>query len=206
MLQEIFLQTLIAYDVQKEHRVNLWQEIHQHYTSPARHYHTLEHLANMYSHLLELKQVRTNWHAVLFALFYHDLVYDATRSDNEEQSALIAMQRLSTVNVPQEVIDECVVHILATKHHGLSTLQDTNYFTDADISILGQERLKYLNYAQQIRQEYIIYAGSVYNAGRKQVLQNFLNKEKIYHTTHFADKFEASARENLLVELNLLHV
>ncbi len=71
---------------------------------------------------------------VLFAVYYHDVVYRVLRKDNEEKSALIAEKRLNTLNVKTNRIELCTKHIVATKAHRRSDDPDTNFFTDADLA------------------------------------------------------------------------
>ncbi len=65
---------------------SLWQEIQLVYSKPTRHYHTLKHLEEIYKELQSFNLTPL----LEFAIFYHDIVYDVKRDDNEEQSALLA--------------------------------------------------------------------------------------------------------------------
>jgi predicted metal-dependent HD superfamily phosphohydrolase len=93
---------------------------------------------------------------------------------------------------------------LATKHHQLSADEDVNYFTDADLSILGQDWGTYLDYAKKIRKEYRLYPDLAYKPGRKKVLQHFFEMESIFKTSGFRERYEAAARRNLQQELSIL--
>ena len=90
--------------------------------------------------------------------------------------------------------------ILATKKHELSNDPDTNYFLDADLSILGSDRKSYERYATAIRQEYIEVPDALYVPGRLKVLAHFLSMERIYKTDHFKNLLEIQARNNLEIE------
>jgi predicted metal-dependent HD superfamily phosphohydrolase len=93
------------------------------------------------------------------------------------------------------------MQILATKGHTVSTDNDTNLFTDADLSILGESWELYQEYFQKIRKEYAIYPDAVYNPGRTKVLNHFLSMERIFKTDIFHEKFELNAKNNLTREL-----
>ena len=93
--------------------------------------------------------------------------------------------------------------IKCTKSHEFSD-SDTNYFTDADLSILGKSWKTYEEYYQQIRKEYKIYPDFIYNSGRKKALQHFLKMDRIFKTDYFFEKYEIQARENLQNELQIL--
>ena len=44
------------------------------------------------------------------------------------------------------------------------------------LAILGKKRSEYLEYAENIRKEYLIYPDHIYHQGRSQVLQRFLDR------------------------------
>lgn len=94
--------------------------------------------------------------------------------------------------------------INATKKHDVHTDADINYFTDADLAILGSAENDYKTYFLKIRKEYRWYPDLVYNPGRKRVLQHFLSMERIFKTEYFFNKFESQARKNLGMELHFL--
>ncbi|MFD2921463.1 hypothetical protein ACFS6H_17175 [Terrimonas rubra] len=102
------------------------------------------------------------------------------------------------------MISNCAAQILATKAHQASTDPDTNYFTDADLSILGQPWEVYETYYKNVRKEYAMYPDFLYNPGRKKVLQHFLSMDRIFKTNHFFGLLEAPARANLQREWTLL--
>jgi predicted metal-dependent HD superfamily phosphohydrolase len=204
MLKETFINLLSNYTDNELVINDLWNEVIKNYSSKKRHYHTLNHLENLLNQLTEIKGEIEIWNAVLFTLYYHDIIYNSLKSDNEEKSALLAEQRMKEIAVDQEVIELCKNQILATKTHVKSFYNDTNYFTDADLSVLGQPWEIYQKYYEDVRKEYAIYPNLVYNPGRKKVLIHFLSMDKIYKTDYFIDKFETQARINLQNELAIL--
>lgn len=181
----------------------LWNEIEKAYSDSKRHYHTLTHLDNLLDQLTLVKDKINDWDIVLFTLFYHDVVYKATKSDNEERSADIAAEKMKQLHIPDERILKCKNQILATKSHLKQTDADTNYFTDADLSVLGQEWDRYSIYFKQVRKEYSIYPDFLYSPGRKKVLNHFLQMDRIFKTDYFFDAFERQAKSNLAKELEL---
>ena len=93
-----------------------------------------------------------------------------------------------------------MAHIEFTSGHEISSDSDTNYFTDADLSILGSNGKAYGEYSKNIRREYWLYPDIIYNAGRRKVIEHFLAMTKIFKTTHF-QQLEKQARINLQEEL-----
>jgi predicted metal-dependent HD superfamily phosphohydrolase len=184
--------------------LKLWDEIENSYSSSGRYYHVLSHLEHMRSELVPVQTNIKHWEVVLFSLFYHDIVYKPTSNHNEEKSAELAEARLTQIAFPFKQIERCKQIILATKTHVESTDADTNYFTDADLCILGQNWENYLVYTKNVRKEYSIYPDLIYNPGRKKVLNRFLAMKRIFKTDFFFVKFEESAKNNLARELQLL--
>ena len=205
MIQETYFQLINNYDCNEATRKELWMEIEENYSSSNRYYHTLTHLETLLNQLHKIRKELTNWEAILFSVYYHDLIYDSTKSDNEEQSAFVAAERMRGIKVPELVIEECQLHILATKFHNLSENIDTNYFTDADLSILGYPWKEYSMYFKNVRKEYMIYSDEIFNEGRSKVLKHFLNMARIYKTDYFYSHLEQQAKVNLSKELDELN-
>lgn len=180
-----------------------WEEIEGCYHETNRQYHTHAHLEHVLSELLPHKSSFINWHTLVFAIAYHDAIYNPLKNNNEEKSAAFADKQLSKINVPEQERTRCMQFILATKKHE-SADAETNLFTDADLSILGAEPGVYQRYAQQIRKEYGMYPDFLYNPGRRKVLQHFLSMDSIYKTGPFQFKYEARAKANLTQELEML--
>lgn len=85
MLKETYLELLTNYTNDKSLLNDLWKEIEQNYSNEKRRYHTLSHLDNLLQQLKDVKDKIENWEAVLFTLYYHDIFYNALKSDNEEK-------------------------------------------------------------------------------------------------------------------------
>ncbi len=182
----------------------LWIEIENAYSQRKRHYHTLSHLLNLYDQLRSCKHLIKDWNVILFSLYYHDIVYNASKRNNEEKSAALAEKQLQLIGVPQEQVAKCVEKILATKSHQPGTDSDTDLFTDADLSVLGMDWKIYHDYFEQVRKEYSIYPDLLYKPGRKKVLEHFLTMERIFKSDFFFEKYEQQARINLAKEIQLL--
>lgn len=181
---------------------SLWNEAVRNYTGPTRFYHTLEHLDNFYRQLNTCREMIADWDALVIAMVYHDIIYGSADHQDEGHSAELAVQRLSTAGFPEEKVEKIRQLILATKSHALSEDMDTNYFIDADMSILGLDRAYYQRYVVNVRKEYANVPG--FDMGRKKVLQYFLGMPAIFKTEHFKKRYEAAARENIQWEISTL--
>ncbi len=177
-----------------------WRMIEAHHTERGRHYHNLNHLADIITELHAFKD-DDGWDVLLFTTFYHDIMYNVLRHDNEEQSAELAVKEMSILGVPEPIIVATKDCILATKTHETTGNDLIDLFIDADMSIVGRDRETYIIYAQQVRKEYGIYPDLLYNPGRKRALSQFLKMERIFKTAYFFDKYEVSARANVSFEM-----
>lgn len=179
----------------------LWCEIESAYTAKDRYYHNLDHLAYMLELANRNKQEPPQQDLLRFAIFYHDIVYKATRLDNEEQSAALAVERLRGLDLSEVDLMRVKEMIIATKSHQTQADDLNNLLIDLDLAILGADQERYDRYSQGVRKEYSIYPDLLYRSGRKKVLQHFLTQPHIYKTPAFRGAFEEKARENLQREL-----
>jgi predicted metal-dependent HD superfamily phosphohydrolase len=159
---------------------SLLSVVQPHYDEPHRAYHNLTHIYGVYNELLACRDEIKNWDAVYYAVWFHDVIYDPMRHDNELQSALFAEQYLLNIGFSNENIKLVKKHILATQGHHVSDNHDTNLLTDADLAILGSTPTLYRQYAAQIRAEYNFVPPDDYRKGRTQVLQHFLSMPRLF--------------------------
>ena len=184
----------------------LWSELHKKYTHKNRHYHNLSHIESMLLQAENIKSHIEDFPTLLYAIWYHDIIYKSTKKDNEEKSALFAKKSLIKLNFTENKIKNVENLIISTKKHQviLDKNSDNAYLLDFDLSILGKDWETYKNYTQQVRQEYKIYPDFLYNPGRKKVLLHFLERETLYFTESYKTQFENKARENIKRELETL--
>lgn len=202
ILETLFKSMLRSYSLKDNRISDYWSEISDHYKEPHRHYHTLTHLNHFLKELTNVRTQLKNQQAIFFALYYHDIIYDPLRSDNEESSALLAKERMMQMGVPGPTVDLTVNYIIATRTHAVKEDSDANYFTDADLSVLGQQPENYKDYSNAIRAEYDIYPDIVYWPARKKVLCGFLQMSRIFKTGFFYKKYEEQARVNIAAEIS----
>ncbi len=182
----------------------LWEEITVQYSGPKRHYHNLDHILYMANLARDCHALLTDPDTLLFSIFYHDVVYDAARKDNEAKSAETARVRLKRLGYPEARIQACTHQIMATKDHADAQDQDTCFLLDMDLAILGDSPEAYAAYTRKIRAEYSMFPDALYKPGRKNVLKHFLAMQHIFKTEHFRTAREPRARENLQAELDAL--
>ena len=145
-----------------------FKQISTAYAEKQRHYHTMEHIQSMIAEIDNNSDSSLDKNALLFATWFHDIVYDPTKSGNEEQSAKIAVQVLNRLHVPTETIQLVEELILATANHTKAkSTKELNFFLDCDLKILGLDANSYSQYAANIRKEYKHVLSFIYNRERK---------------------------------------
>ena len=210
-LGKCFAQYLSAMtsDISPKQIDRLWQNIVTRYGEPQRAYHTLNHIEQLLVQFDSVKHHLSEPHIIALALYYHDVIYDPTRSDNELQSAELATDALSSYLSPEQC-QQIYALIMMTANHQIDTLVDSDKYNDAaylldmDLSILGAPWSAYEQYAKAIRQEYAHVADDNYRDGRTAVLQGLLAHPKLYLTDHYYDQLETQARDNIKRELTSL--
>src|SRR5215510_11224589 len=177
----------------------------EHYSAKDRAYHNLSHIQSLLSLSASLIDKIQNRDALYFAVWFHDVIYDPKRSDNEEKSAEFAAEALASLGVPEQTIAIVQEMILATKHHRVANLSwDLMAFLDLDTSILGAPQEIYKDYSRAIRKEYSWVPDVLYREGRMKILNDFLGRERIYHTEEIRTKYETPARRNISEEIRTL--
>ena len=168
------------------------------YTAPGRHYHNLAHIEDCLGALARVDNLSALEREILSeAIWWHDVVYDATRADNEELSARLAEQ-----HVREDLRQEVGRLIRLTKTHAVQPGDRLGaILISIDLSILGAEPARYDAYAAAIRQEFIHVPDGDYRAGRAKVLGQFAARPVIFPDTVFAARYDRPARENLAREL-----
>jgi predicted metal-dependent HD superfamily phosphohydrolase len=184
---------------------SLFNSIVEHYSANERAYHNLSHIQSLLALSESLLDKIQQPGALYFAVWFHDVIYDTQRPDNEEKSAEFAAESLARLSVPEPVIAVTQEMILATKQHrGEDLSWDAKAFLDLDTSILGAPEEIYREYSRAIRKEYSWVPDALYRDGRMKVLNDFLRRDRIYHTEEIRAKYEEQARSNIAGEISAL--
>ena len=187
-----------------------WQALRAAYATPPRAYHGFDHVEAVLARFDEVAggpgwhQPREAWLAVL----YHDAIYQAGRSDNEQRSAELAVAAIERW-LPDAGIDSGRVATLIalTARHGRIApadigigpgAEDARHFLDCDMAILGAAPEQFDAYDRGIAEEYRgRVRGWIFRRGRRAFLEGLLVSERIYLSTYFHARLDAPARANL---------
>lgn len=191
---------------------HVWFELHQHYhfsepkkilniliaaySEKQRAYHTVQHLYECLALLESVRSDLNDVYAVALALWFHDVIYDPQAKDNEFKSAELFEQCMAQ-DLPVNTVQKIKQWILATQKHIATDELDLQFLLDIDLAILAATPERFMQYEQQIQQEYAWVDPEVYSIKRKEVLAHFYQSDRLYQTTYFQQNFELRAKQNL---------
>lgn len=167
------------------------------YADPTRAYHTAEHIEDCLTLLDASRTLAGHADEVEAAIWFHDAVYAAARTDNEERSAELARASLRDAQVASEIVERIRGLVLATRHGTTPHGSDAALLCDIDLSILGRSPEVFDLFERQIRQEYAMVPEPIYRSRRSDILRRFLSRPIIYQTAWFRQRYEDRARANL---------
>lgn len=180
---------------------DIFKLINKRYTEDQRQYHNLSHIYSLLMMVEEFYDFIGDQKLFELSIWFHDLIYDTSRNDNEKKSGEAALRILGDY-LQDDFLQQLNYMILSTaKHTPILQNHDNKLFLDLDLAILASEESTYQKYANAIRKEFHIFPDDLYLAGRKMVLEGFLKKEHIYYTEFFQENFEKKARYNIDTEL-----
>lgn len=204
--QWIALLTALDADLSASERV--WQDLLQRYSEDHRHYHNLSHIAAMLKHAQNCKCKLESLPVVQLAIWFHDAIYDARAKDNEFQSAALTQFSLNQLKISPSVTRQVMLCILATARHELpneiDVCHDLPAFLDMDLAILGTAPETYKKYSAAIRAEYAYVLAPLYRIGRVKMLKTFLQRDRLFFTDDFYQRYEQLARANIKDEIRQL--
>lgn len=174
------------------------------HATPPRAYHNLDHIAECFGVLDEVKANLKNADRVEFALWFHDCIYVPGRSDNEERSAQIAAVCANAHGQPTAWSADVTNLIMSTRHTAPPVDHDAKWIVDIDMSILATPAARYQQYAAAIRSEFAYVPDAQFNAGRATFIRGLLSRPAIFQTELMRTQRESAARANLSAELSRL--
>jgi predicted metal-dependent HD superfamily phosphohydrolase len=196
---------LSSYNPDKSIKDNSFQILKEKYSEKDRFYHNLSHVKTLLNLLEPLKDKIQDHNAIRFSIWFHDVIYNTKRDDNEEESAKLASEMLGKLHVNMETIKFVRDLILATKGHSGNNLSgDAKLFLDMDLAIFGMSEEIYIIYSKAIREEYSWVPELMYRGSRKRILESFIARERIYVTDEMKERFEEQARKNIAGEIKSL--
>jgi predicted metal-dependent HD superfamily phosphohydrolase len=181
-------------------RESLLDELAAAYSAPGRHFHNLDHiraclaeLDDAIRHGVKIEDPE----ALRFAIWFHDLIYDGTRTDNEERSAQAARNAATELGHGAKFAAAVERLVLVTKH-GILEPETPDEALICDIDLASLACSDFEGNTKRIREEYSHLPDEEFYPARRRILAGFLERPRIYRTEFFFAKYETAARQNLL--------
>lgn len=207
-LEDRWVRLTREYGLPKRTARSIFNDIAARYNEPHRHYHTLQHLEDAFTHYRKVEHMMMDPDMVAFALFFHDIIYDPQSRYNEEDSAQYAETILRRIpQLSRRHVNHIMYMILATKSHDNPYKdRDTRYLLDIDLAILASDNQQYRAYADNIRREFNHIASDkdFMRARRDKMLIPF-SERQIYTTKYFKKRYEQKAQENIRREIERIN-
>ena len=181
-----------------------WAAVIAAWGEPHRRYHDLAHLAAVLGIVGELEGAAADPAAVRLAAWYHDVVYDPRRGDNELVSAARARAGLRGLVDEARLAEVERLVLLTATHDPAPDDADGAVLCDADLAVLAGPPETYAAYASAVREEYAHVPDAAFAAGRAAVLEQLLALPALYRLPEVARRWTGPARANLTAELTLL--
>jgi predicted metal-dependent HD superfamily phosphohydrolase len=175
----------------------LYGEVLGRYSEPHRRYHTLQHLAECFEKVQAIISLAEYPAEVNVGLWFHDVIYDTQRHDNEERSADWARSAAREFGASAASAQRTYDLIMFTRHVAEPVGIDAQVLVDADLSILGAQPARFQEYEAQVRSEYEWIPDAMFRSGRAKILKEFLGRPHVFCTAHFRERYESQARRNL---------
>jgi predicted metal-dependent HD superfamily phosphohydrolase len=174
------------------------------YSEPHRHYHTHQHLAECFEKVQDIISLAEHPAEVNVGLWFHDVIYDTRRHDNEERSAAWARSAAQELGASADSAQRIYDLVMFTRHAAEPVGIDAQVLVDADLSILGAQPARFQEYEAQVRSEYEWVPAEMFRSTRAKILKEFLGRPHLYCTAHFRERYEAQGRRNLQHSLQYL--
>jgi predicted metal-dependent HD superfamily phosphohydrolase len=178
-----------------------FEELVASYEEAHRAYHRFDHVIDCLRVFDTVASAADRPAEVEAAIWFHDVVYDPKRDDNESRSANLAAHVLRDAGVDEAAARRILELVLATRHEVPPKTQDERLVLDVDLSILGRSPPEFLAFEEQIRSEYQWVPADVFHERRAAVLERFSRREPLFYTAELRSRFESQARANLATAL-----
>ena len=178
-----------------------WRDLEEGYCEAWRQYHNGSHLAFCMREFDEVRPHLNHPDEVEMALWFHDAVIDPEGLDNEARSAQLYMKHAGGL-FPESFNSNVCKLILATTHDA-NQQDDVGFLCDIDLASLGLSWDYFLDDGIRLKAE-SPKPRHEYAADKLRFFQGLLQREHIYMTGYFRQRYENSARDNIQRMMALL--
>ncbi len=173
-------------------------ELTRRYCEPWRKYHTLHHVAKMFTDAVKYGVKLTEKQE--WGIWFHDAVYLPGKDDNELESANLAALHLHRLGWAYPDINDVRDIIMSTKDH-LPKNEESKLVIDLDLLVLGDETLYWEN-IPRLRKENRSLPERQWLEGRIAFIENYSARRTLFVSELFRDSnLNAIAKANMAEDL-----
>ena len=177
-------------------------ELLERWGEDGRKYHSRTHLLAVLEALDLLTEPAVPARTVSLAAWFHDAVYEGVAGQDEEDSAVLAEDRLTAAGLSPDDVAEVARLVRLTSNHSPEADDHAGaLLCDADLSVLGGDQQAYARYLAAVREDYAHVSDDDFAKGRAAVVRHLLNLEPLFHGERAKGLWLDAARRNLAAEL-----
>ena len=173
------------------------QRLFSGYNEPQRYYHTFDHIRHCLAMFDECRSRLDNPDAVELAVWFHDVVFESGKADNEARSARLYEELSDGVHDAETraLVDRL---IMATLHNGNDLEdEDAKYMVDIDLASFGLPWEEFLRDSENLRRESGDLSDTDYYSRALGFHDWLRSRERFVQTDFFAARYEEQARRNI---------
>jgi len=175
----------------------IYQRLLAGYQQQNRHYHSLRHIEHCLGMFEQCKSLLQEPDAIELAIWFHDVILESGRRDNEARSAQLYLE-LSAGAQREEMRQLVERLIMATLHDGTSLDDaDSFYMVDIDLSSFGLPWEEFLRDSLDLRAENPHLCDADYHLNQTGFHRSLLARSRFYLSDFFFERLEQQARANL---------
>jgi predicted metal-dependent HD superfamily phosphohydrolase len=175
----------------------IYQRLLAGYQQRNRHYHSLRHIEHCLAMFDQCKSQLQEPDAVELAIWFHDVILESGRRDNEARSAQLYLEL--SAGAQREELRRLVERlIMATLHDGTSLDDaDSFYMVDIDLSSFGLPWEEFLRDSLDLRAENPHLCDADYHLNQTGFQRGLLARPRFFLSDFFFERLEKQARDNL---------
>lgn len=181
----------------------VYRDLKKRYSEGNRYYHTPAHIEHCLNLFDLARDKMDDPDAVEMSIWFHDVIYDARSSDNEEKSAAY-FAKVCGNDVDNQFKSKVHDLIIVTIHKELPLTPDEKYLVDIDLSSFGLPWNKFLKDSEAVRKEFRHLSDEEFYPAQKKFLESLVSRKHFCFTKFFRDRHEERARKNIARYLDML--
>ncbi len=167
------------------------------YGEAHRHYHTLDHIEHCLGMFEQCKHLVERPDALELAIWFHDIILEPGRHDNEARSADYYLEL--TDGIQPDDTRQLVHRLIMTTLHNGGSIDDADgiYMVDIDLSSFGLPWDEFMRDSRAIRAENPQLSDSQYFINQTGFQRSLLARPRFFLSDFFYQRLEQQARANL---------